>query len=218
MVKFFKFYSSSNGNLYLLILGSKKILIDPGVSINKICDNIDLNNVDYVLLSHKHKDHSFSAKILSEFGKTIITGKSTANDLNLISPVILNHEDVFITIDENNNNIKIKALKAFHNVENLMFYIEYKNNKILYSIDTNKIPYRFNGLTHLYIECNYQKELIQKDSYNSSYYHLEQRVTLDFIKKNSYSLKEVQLLHISSRYGDKEMFEYNLSNLKEWSD
>ena len=61
-MKFYSLASGSNGNSFLIDNGKQTILIDVGISFNKIKEKLDLLgydilNVDYILITHAHVDH-----------------------------------------------------------------------------------------------------------------------------------------------------------------
>lgn len=87
MLKFFSIASGSSGNCAFLTDGVTNILIDAGVSARKITaalatNELRLNDILYVLVTHDHSDHVHSLVTLYEkYGIKIITNKITANKL-----------------------------------------------------------------------------------------------------------------------------------------
>ncbi|NUI23321.1 beta-ketoacyl synthase N-terminal-like domain-containing protein [Bacillus amyloliquefaciens] len=68
-----KVYKFSNGinnsNTYLICDRHKSILIDSGVSLEyltEFCERLKLNRIDYIVLTHAHFDHTYSANEIKE--------------------------------------------------------------------------------------------------------------------------------------------------------
>ncbi len=85
-------------SFYLESLG-KRILFDTGYSDaiinNAQVFNIDLNNLDYIILSHAHNDHSRGLQFLLEH-------------YDLSNTILLAHPDIFLKRkDEENNDVGI---------------------------------------------------------------------------------------------------------------
>lgn len=76
--------------------------------------------------------------------------------------------------------------------------------RLLFSTDTEYVKYRFKNLNHILIECNYDKEIIDKFYHKSVrdrvlISHTELQTTLEFLEINkSNSLFNVVLLHLSN--------------------
>ena len=61
-MKFFSLASGSTGNCFLIDNGQDLLLIDVGIPYNKIKEklselNYDINDVNYILITHAHNDH-----------------------------------------------------------------------------------------------------------------------------------------------------------------
>jgi len=113
---------------------------------------------------------------------------------------------------------QIKPFAAIHDAaEPLGFLLANHEAKILYATDTKYIPNRFNGLTHVMIECNYSREIVKRliasggldrelwrRVINS---HLSLESLVSFLKANDLSqVEEIWLLHLSNNNSDAEGF------------
>ena len=72
-MKFYSLASGSTGNSFLIDNGEDLILIDVGLTYNKIKEklselNYDINDVKYILITHSHNDH---IKSLNSFCKSL---------------------------------------------------------------------------------------------------------------------------------------------------
>lgn len=79
---------SGRSNIFLLTNGEKNILIDTSVSrlwnkIQKLFENIGLQTIDYLILTHTHFDHAANAKrIKVKFNTSVIVQKQEASYLS----------------------------------------------------------------------------------------------------------------------------------------
>jgi phosphoribosyl 1,2-cyclic phosphodiesterase len=89
--------------------------------------------------------------------------------------------------------------------------------KLLYFTDPYYIKYRFQGLTHIMAECNYDKETLQR-SVDAGYIpielvprlmksHMSLEHFLDLLKANDLrEVKQIYLLHLSNNNSDEKRF------------
>lgn len=66
--------TGSMGNCYLVESGKSKILLDAGIKFDSILKKVNLNDVDFCFISHKHNDHSKCKGKLHSRGVEIIDG------------------------------------------------------------------------------------------------------------------------------------------------
>lgn len=97
--------------------------------------------------------------------------------------------------------------------EPLGFLLASGNEKLLFATDTAYIKYRFKGLTHIMVECNYDDESLQENIFNLTlniaqknrliHSHFGLKNVIEFLKVNDLSkLKEIHLLHLSDLNSD----------------
>lgn len=81
------------------------------------------------------------------------------------------------------------------------FLIEHEGmGKLLYITDTELVKWRFSGINHILISCNYQKKYISDSAKRNHVLrgHMELETVKDFIKANkSNALRTVTLCHMS---------------------
>jgi phosphoribosyl 1,2-cyclic phosphodiesterase len=96
--------------------------------------------------------------------------------------------------------------------------------KLLYATDTYFIRYRFRGLTHIAVECNYSLDILRanveagmvepalKSRILKSHFSLEN--VKEFLKANDLSkVQEIWLLHMSDGNSDSERFKREVMEL-----
>ena len=83
--------------------------------------------------------------------------------------------------------------------------------KMLYITDTELIKWRFEGINHILLGVNYDKDLIDRDNAGKTNHvfrgHLSIDTACDFVKANcSDALQNVIMCHLSSENADKDLF------------
>lgn len=187
--------SGSSGNCCVLESNTEALIIEAGVPFFEVKKALDFNTrkIVGVVVGHSHKDHSGYAEQYSG-----------------ICPIYKPYE--VITQNERFGNFFIKAFPLVHDVECYGFFITHPEiGSMIYASDTEYIKYRFNGLNHILVECNYNKSLIPNDAINRSHVmrgHMELQTTLGFLEvNNNPALRTVVLIHLSKNNGDPVKFE-----------
>lgn len=215
MIETKTFKSGSSGNLHLITSGTNRLLLECGLPIKKIKEALDFDlNLDACLLSHCHMDHAKSAQSVMDLGIDLVCSEETAKFLKLSG-----HRLKVISGFIQFGVWKITPFPTIHDTPGaLCFLIEIGDHKILFATDTASIPYQFDGLTHLLIECNHSSETFQ----NSNRYldnriiktHMSLDQCLDFLKRNDLSkVQEIRLIHLSDRNSDAEYFKREVQKL-----
>lgn len=187
--------SGSSGNCYILESDEEALVIEAGLPFKEVKKALDFNvrKIKAVIVSHAHGDH---AKYIGEYKNTGIY--------------------VFEPYDEFCRGIslgkfKVKAFELVHDVPCYGFYIAHPEiGKLIYASDTEYIKYRFKGLNHILVECNYGKQFIPGDAVNRSHVlegHMELQTTKEFVRVNTNpDLRNVVLLHLSASNSDEVDF------------
>lgn len=223
--------SSSAGNCYYVTDGTTALLLEAGISFKEIQrgTNFQMSSVAGCLMTHEHGDHCKSAKDIAKAGIDIYASKGTLDALNL--PSYRTHplqSQKQITI----GTWTILPFDVQHDVEEpLGFLMENRvGEKLLFATDTFYIRYRFSGLTHLMIECNYSLKLVndriqattdpvklqglefRKKRLIKSHFSLENMK--EFIKANDLSkVQAIWLLHLSNDNSDAALFKREIQEL-----
>lgn len=213
------FASSSKGNCYRISDGYTSILIDAGIPFKEIAVKSDfrISDIDACLISHCHKDHSLAARDLAKNGIDVYTSQGTIAVLGLklrrINAIEALGQFQIGTFD-------IMPFDVQHDApEPLGFLIQSvkTNEKILYMTDTFYVKYKFKGLTHLLIECNYSEKLLSKNidagrvpaelALRVRRSHMSIEHLVEFFKANDTStIQQVYLMHLSNNNSDAEYF------------
>ena len=215
MIKIKTLASGSTGNAYRLTDGKTSLLVECGIPIREIKEglNFRLSEIDGCLISHSHLDHSKSFKNILRAGIPVFTGIETIKTIDTVSE----HKIHGITPLKQFKigTFTIIGFPLVHDVPNLGFLIASGKEKLCFITDTAYCGYRFNGLTHIMVECNYQDDVLQqnvdkgicsvslKNRIIETHSSLKQ--TIGFLQANDLSeVKEIHLIHLSDRNSDAE--------------
>lgn len=191
--------SGSSGNCYLLSTETETLILDCGLPIREIKKGLDwdISKVVGVLCSHVHSDHAKAVKDFENMGIPIFKPFDETKDC----PLKIRY-----------GSFSIQAFKVPHDgVPCYGFYITVDGHRILYATDYLHLPvsFRTKRLTNMIVECNYQKEYLNKES--PKYDHqLKGHCSLDtliekVIKENVTSdLRTVILCHLSGDSANPE--------------
>ena len=200
--------SGSSGNCYLLETEDGSLLIEAGIPINRIKRELgfDFSNIQGCLITHEHGDHAKAIKDIARLGIDIYASKGTLNALNCTG-----HRFIPMTSKQSKTigKFEVLAFDTEHDVvEPLGFLIRYKDKKMLFATDTYYLRYKFNGLTHIAIECNYVRSVMEeglekglidiKRVARTMKSHMSLENLIEFLKVNDLSkVQEIHLLHLS---------------------
>lgn len=203
--------SSSKGNA---ILYRDRVMVDCGIPIKKLPDDIDM-----ILLTHIHADHLNIKTLLSLQGKVKVFSPAWLYDM-LIENGIENVVKIEINKVYSYKGIKFSAFHLYHNVENCGYRIIDKEYKIFHATDTAHL----NGIVaknyDLYaIEHNYDANTIEDiidDKLKRHVYcyelyavenHMSFQIARKWLEENKSNKSQIEMLHISSRYYNKGVLE-----------
>lgn len=206
-------HSSSKGNLYRV----DNLLLEAGVPIKEIKKSLDyrLSEIDGCLCTHCHQDHSRAARDLMKAGVDVYCLQETAEALDLSG-----HR---LNIIEPGKQLELGKWKILpfgplpHDAPNVGFLISNGREKLVFAVDTNYIPHRFKGLTHIMLGVSYDPEILKDNVLKGEVApELAQRIfrnhmalptALDFFRANDMSkVEEVYLLHLSDMNSDEKLF------------
>ncbi|TFJ02951.1 MBL fold metallo-hydrolase [Carnobacterium divergens] len=169
-------------------------------------------------MTHEHGDHSkYANELLKTTSIDVFTSKGTQETLKLPSYRVRCLEPLK---QKQIGNWSIIPFPTEHDASEPFGYLiqsNKSNEKLLFATDTYYIRYKFNGITHLMIECNYALDILNENVKNGrigaflknrilkSHFSLEN--VKAFIKANDFSqLQEVWLIHLSDSNSDAERF------------
>ena len=214
--------SGSKGNSSIIFNDSTKLLIDDGMQLPYIEENlkelnIDINSLDGILITHEHDDHIKGLKkLISKYDPLLYVDSKLYEALrkSLGDFRYELYDDNFIV-----GNLKIDVMKMSHDSTICNGYIIKDNRKeLVYITDTGYINRKYIELTsnkNVYIiESNHDEEMLENGPYP---YFLKQRVISDrghlsnmqtskYLKKVIGSrTKNIILIHLSEKNNTPEM-------------
>lgn len=204
--------SSSSGNCYRISDGKTPLLLEAGLPIARIKKalNFQLSTICGCLVSHEHGDHAKAVPDLLKAGVDCFMSLGTADE-----KCIADNHRVFLRESGKQFTIgswRIVPFSTIHDAaEPLGFLLrsEWTGEKLLFATDTAFLVNRFNGLTHIMVESNYDEasllESVNSGSITMGQYerivatHFGLENVVDFLKANDLSrLKEIHLMHLSN--------------------
>ncbi len=217
------FHSSSKGNLYKISDSKTALLIDPGVRIwqTKRALEFRLSEIQGCLCSHEHKDHSKGLKGLLLAGIDCYMSKDTADALDLSG-----HRVHIIEADKQFQigSFTVLPFSVPHDVECVGFLLVSGRERLLFATDMQYISPRFQGITHLMIECNYDLDTLKANLSSGALgieaarrtvnNHMSLETVKGFLRANDMrKLQEIHLLHLSDGNSDAGLFKMEIQTL-----
>ena len=197
--------SSSSGNAYIVSDQDTRILLECGVSHNKLqkLSGFKLSEFQACLVSHEHKDHAKSVADLISRGMEVYMSQGTAEALETDGVTLIENMEQF-----NVGSLDIVPFTTFHDArEPLGFLIKSRHDGdvLAFATDTVNLRYKFPGLNILAIEANYDKNILdrcekmpEKVRYRITNSHMEIDTLCDYLRSLDLSqCREIHLLHLS---------------------
>lgn len=219
MITFTPLASSSAGNCYWVSDNHTTLLLEAGMPIPALQRALDyrLSDVDGVLVSHEHGDHSKYAKALADRGVDVYASRGTLDALGMES-----HHRARDLLTKSPMPIGTWLVMPFdveHDAaEPLGFLLANdEGEKLVFLTDTAYCRYTFTGLTHIAIEANFSTDLVGDNVAEGrlpgavaqrlprTHFSLEQAEA--FLRANDLSqVEEIWLLHLSNGNSDERAF------------
>ncbi|MCA9784544.1 MAG: MBL fold metallo-hydrolase [Candidatus Cloacimonetes bacterium] len=218
--------SSSAGNCYQITDGVTPLLIECGMPIRRIQagTGYSLSGVAGCLISHEHGDHSRAARDLMRLGVTCYMSQGTASALKLEPQHRLQ-----ILVDRQPVRVGSWVLLPFQTIhdaaEPLGFVLDTRfGERLLFLTDTGYSPFRFAGLTHMLVECNFSDEALE-DAIDEGRTHGAQRQRLreNHMSENTLvqllqandlrNLREIHLIHLSDSNSDEAAMKLRIQGI-----
>lgn len=217
--------SGSAGNAYY-IDGETPLLLEAGITFRLIQQKLNFKTSQLAgcLVSHEHMDHIRAAKDLLRFGVDCYMTQGTADALDITGHrVHIIKAQCQFRIGE----WTVLPFSTVHDAAEPVGFLLTKQKakiKLLYASDTEYIPYRFLGLTHILVECNYSAEIVKRLKASGDLgsvlwrriikSHLSLETLLGFLKANDLSqVQEIWLLHLSDNNSDAVAFKRSIQEL-----
>lgn len=210
--------SGSKGNCYQISDGSSSLLVECGIQFSKIIKSVDLTSVSGCLITHEHRDHCQSHNEISKY-VDIYASLGTIEALNADKDKSYKYKVLKHNQQVDIGTFTVIPFDTQHDSNEPLGFLIYSSvtkEKLLFATDTYYIKSRFNGLNYIMIECNYSKETIKEGLSKTEYQRLIQsHFSLENVKKfleatDLLKLKEVYLIHMSSRNADEYLFKQEI--------
>lgn len=217
--------SSSSGNAYRVTDGKTTLLLEAGVRFKDIqrALNFRTSEIDACLITHEHLDHCKGIAEVMRAGIDVYASRGTLDALGLSG-----HRAKSIQA-KRQFVIKTWTILPFETehdaAEPLGFLLaSASGEKLLYATDTYYIRYRFRGLTHIMVECNYSIRILNENIAAGrvpaamklrllrSHFSLEH--VKELLRANDLSrVQEIWLLHLSDTNSDADLFKREIQEL-----
>lgn len=209
--------SSSKGNCYIIGDERETLILEAGVSFQKVNKalNFDLSRVVGLVVSHEHGDHSQHLHRFIKSGVPALAPFETFQRHKIKSNLAIN---AFHQKEYKLGGFTIKPFDVDHDVKTFGYLIYHtKIGKMLFVTDTASIEYKFRGLNNILIEANHSHELIDENVQDNIIpYVLGKRIKeshmsldsclrfLDSIDRTE--LNNIVLTHLSDTNSNAELF------------
>lgn len=225
MIKIKTLATGSTGNCYWISDGSTPLLLECGISYRNVQKALNFKTMDIagVLVSHEHKDHCKAVKEVSGRGLDIYMSQGTKDAVGI------DHHRIKVIESKKQFKIGTWSILPFdveHDVsEPLGFLLANQDGeKLLFATDTFYVRYRFSGLTHIMIECNYSMNILNENIITGRVHkgmkkrliksHFSLENVKDFLKANDLSkVQEIHLLHLSDTNSNELEFKKTIQEL-----
>ncbi|USD81972.1 MBL fold metallo-hydrolase [Bacillus safensis] len=215
--------SSSKGNCYRVTDGKTPLLLECGITFKEMQRAFDFDmSFAGCLITHEHGDHCKAIKDVLRAGIDCYMSPGTAQALG-----VENHHRINLVKARQTFRIGTWLIMPFdvqHDVSEPYGFLlaNEDGDKLLFATDTYYIKYKFPGLTHIMVECNYSEAIlnaniesgrIHKSMRNrliQSHFSLENLKT--FLDANDLSkVQEIWLLHLSDTNSHERLFKQEIA-------
>jgi phosphoribosyl 1,2-cyclic phosphodiesterase len=225
MIEFTPYASGSRGNCYRITDGRTPLLLECGIPYKKIQKNLKfrVSEIAGCLVTHEHQDHCKAVRDLMKAGIDCYMSQGTTDTLK-----VTGHRVNIIKAKQQFRigTWTILPFETQHDAaEPLGFLLANQaGDKLLYATDTYYIRYRFSGLTHIMVECNYSLDILKrnveagavqkelKSRILKSHFSLEN--VKRFLQANDLSkVQEIWLLHLSEQNSCEKRFKEEVQKI-----
>lgn len=217
--------SGSSGNAYLVSDGHTQLLLECGISFREIqvATEFETSGISGCLISHEHKDHTKGLNGVLRAGIDVYASQGTIEaegiEHHRLKPIAAKQQLKIGTW-------RVLPFDVEHDANEPLGFLlmNQVGERLLFATDTYYVRYRFNGLTHIMVECNYSMDLLNENITNGivhpamkrrlmrSHFSLEN--VKEFLKANDLSkVQEIHLLHLSDNNSDEKLFKCEIQEL-----
>lgn len=212
-MKFYSLSSGSSGNSTLIEDNGHYILIDVGITYKDLCSkllelNVDVKQIEAVIITHNHIDHSRSIKFFSDDIRYGVGGFFSLPARNYLIP--------YNTYKF--NDLEILVLPASHDITTINFVIKNKEETLVYITDTGYISKRnleyLSNADYYFFESNHDVKMLMdsnrpiflKQRILSDNGHLSNEVASEYLMNLiGEKTKEIMFIHLSEVANTKDV-------------
>jgi phosphoribosyl 1,2-cyclic phosphodiesterase len=209
--------TGSKGNCYHITDGHTPLLLECGIRFKEIQRklNFKTSEIAACLITHEHKDHCGGMNEVLKAGIDCYMSPGTKKAIG-----ITHHRVHGVPVKQpfKIDTWTILPFDVQHDVSEPFGFLlaNTAGDKLLFATDTYYIKYRFQGLTHLMLECNYCTDVLNRNVISGRIHksmkrrvmksHFSLENVLEFMKANNLSkLQEIWLLHLSDGNSDEQL-------------
>lgn len=225
MIEITTLATGSKGNCYYITDGHTPLLLEAGIKFKEIQLklNFQTRSIKGCLITHEHKDHCSGLQDVMKAGIDcyLSLGTKDALDVQHHRLKVVENKEQFII-----GTWTVLPFDVQHDVSEPFGFllVNTVGDKLLFATDTYYIKYRFSGLTHLMVECNYSQKILDENIlYGRTPMVLRKRLMRshfslenmkEFLKANDLTqLQEIWLLHLSDSNSNEEQFRLEIAEL-----
>lgn len=225
MIEITPLASSSRGNAHMITDGVTPLLLDCGMPAKELRkrSGFSLTRIAGCLVSHEHKDHSRAVVDLLKAGVDVYMSPGTAAILNASGHRI---KEIKAREQFKVGTWTVLPFDTEHDAADpLGFLLANKDgDKLLYATDTYYVKYRFQGLTHIMVECNYAGDILAENLEAGTVpaamrnrllkSHFSLANVKKFLQANDLAkVQEIWLIHLSDDNSDAARFKSEIQAL-----
>lgn len=208
--------SNSSGNGYVIQNENEALILECGFRYSEVQKAVDFNTQKIVaaLVSHEHGDHAKFVKEYVQRGVSVYASEGTLKALKLDSKNTMKHTQTMRI-----GSFTILPFNVKHDcAEPLGFFIHHPEmGNLVFATDTYYLPYKFEDVQHWLIECNYRKDILDKNCPKGSFKKVLRDRTLEshmsyetcekaLLANDLRPAKNIILIHLSD--GNSNAFEF----------
>lgn len=212
--------SSSSGNCYVFDNDKEALMVECGVSFNKVkkAVDFDLSRIVCCLVSHEHGDHARSAKQVLASRIPLAMSRGTAQALELSDNTQIRRMEALKI--RQYGSFRVIPFNVKHDAaEPLGYLIKHPEmGTTLFATDTYYLEHKFAGLNNILIECNYDIKILDANiaagvipaalRNRTVKSHMNIETCLEALEANDLSqVNNIVLIHLSASNSNAKEFQ-----------
>jgi phosphoribosyl 1,2-cyclic phosphodiesterase len=222
--------SSSKGNTYWVTDSQTPLLLECGIPFKEIQKGIGFRTLEIegCLISHCHRDHCKSVKDVLKGGLDVYMSEATKQALTESGDISGGLHRVNVVEPKKQfvlGSWTVLPFELQHDVENFGYLLQNRvGERLVYITDSYYCRYKFSGLTHLMLECNHSRDILNANVASGAVpaamkkrliqSHMSLETAKEFLKINDLSkVQEIVLIHLSDGNSDEARFKREIQEL-----